>query len=215
MTRIASRFAPEAPAPHTDGPAAEGGDPAPATVAGLVARCQQGERAAQRLLYLQHVQSVNALAVRLLGRSAEAEDVVQDTFVTAFTRIHQLREGALFRAWLLRIAVREVHRRFRRQRLLAALGLGRRAASEPDASLEQLAAPGLPAEARAELRLLDRVLTRLPARERVAWMLRHIEGLELTEVASACDTSLATIKRWLTRAEQQVQRHLREEPSHG
>ena len=154
------------------------------------------------------------MAVRLLGRSAEAEDVVQDAFVAAFTRIHQLRDGALFRAWLLRITVHEVHRRFRRQRLLAALGMGRRADPEPDASLAQLAAPGLPAEAHAELRLLDRALAQLPARERIAWMLRHIEGLELTEVASACDKSLATIKRWLAHADQHVQRHLHEEPSH-
>jgi RNA polymerase sigma-70 factor (ECF subfamily) len=45
-------------------------------------------------------------------------------------------------------------------------------------------------------------------------MLRHVEGQELTEVASACDTSLATVKRWLARAEARVRAHITASQDH-
>src|SRR5947209_5598628 len=84
----------------------------------LVLRARAGDRDAETSLYRMHVTSVHALASRLLGRSEDAEDVVQDAFVTALGRLHQLRDAKLFRPWLMRITVREVHRRFRRRRLL-------------------------------------------------------------------------------------------------
>jgi RNA polymerase sigma-70 factor (ECF subfamily) len=171
----------------------------------LVARIRAGDKRAEETLYRIHVRAVSDLATRLLGRSHDAEDVVQDAFLTALARLSQLRDGAFFRAWLLRITVHEVHRRFRRRRLLSALGMD---SGHDDATLAALAMPTLGADLRAELAALDRALLQLPPKERVAWMLRHVEGQELTEVASACDTSLATIKRWLGRAEAHVRTHV-------
>ena len=177
----------------------------------LVARARNRERAAEELLYRAHVASVSALAMRLLGRANDAEDVVQDAFITAFSRIGQLREGGSFRAWLLRITVHEVHRRYRRRKLLRALGLDR---GTDDATLVALGAPNLESEQRAELAALDQALSQLPARERIVWMLRHVEGNELTEIASACEASLATIKRWLARADAHVAAHVAGEVAH-
>ena len=177
----------------------------------LVARVRAGDRSAEEALYRTHVEAVAALAMRLLGRSGDAEDVVQDVFVTALTRIDQLRDGALFRAWLMRITVHDVHRRFRRRKLVRALGLDRGA---DDAGLTQLAGPQLDVEQRAELAALDRALSRLPTRERIVWMLRHVEGQELAEIASACEASLATIKRWLARANARIAVHVAGGVSH-
>jgi RNA polymerase sigma-70 factor (ECF subfamily) len=177
----------------------------------LVARIRAGDKRAEEVLYRCHAQAVGALAARLLGRSHEAEDVVQDAFVTALARLHQLRDAGSFRAWLLRITVREVHRRYRRRRLLRTLGLD----SEPnDASLAELVGRSCGAEVRAELAALDRALLRLPARERIAFMLRHVEGQELTEIASACHASLASVKRWIARADALVRAHVAMETEH-
>ena len=177
----------------------------------LVARIRAGDKRAEEVLYRCHAHAVGALAARLLGRSHEAEDVVQDAFITALARLHQLREGSLFRAWLLRITVREVHRRYRRQRLLRSLGFDN---APHDTSLAELAVASFGAEVRAELAALDRALLRLPARERVAFMLRHVEGQELTEIASACHASLASVKRWIARAEALVRAHVAMETEH-
>jgi RNA polymerase sigma-70 factor (ECF subfamily) len=177
----------------------------------LVARARAKDRSAEELLYRTHVESVTGLAMRLLGRSSDAEDVVQDAFVTAFTRMDQLRDGALFRAWLMRITVHEVHRRYRRRKLLRTLGLDR---GQDDVSLAGLAAPHVEADQRAELAVLDRVLARLPARQRLVWMLRNVEGQELAEIASACEASIASVKRWLALADQRIAAHVAGEVSH-
>jgi RNA polymerase sigma-70 factor (ECF subfamily) len=169
--------------------------------AACVAAALRGERRAEELLYRRHAPAVIATATRLLGRSAEAEDVVQDSFVTAFERLAQLAQPAAFRGWVVRIAVRHVHRRFRRRRLLRALGLDR---ASDDAGLAQLALPMLDPESRAELSRIDAALQRLPAEQRVAFVLRHVEGYELAEAAALCGCSLATFKRRVQRAENAV-----------
>jgi RNA polymerase sigma-70 factor (ECF subfamily) len=66
-----------------------------------------------------------------------------------------------------------------------------------------------------ELRWLDAALARIDDRERIAWMLRHVEGLALEEVAEACSCSLATVKRRISAAEAVVHRHLADSTQHG
>jgi RNA polymerase sigma-70 factor (ECF subfamily) len=171
----------------------------------LVARVVAGDRAAEEMLYRRHAPSVLRLATRLLRSNEDASDVLQDAFVSAFEDIGALREHDAFRAWVHRIAVRLVHRRFRRRRLLAMIGLDER---HDEVSLESLADESASPEARVELRWLDAALLRIDDRERVAWMLRHVEGLALEEVAEACDCSLATAKRRIAAADAVVQRHL-------
>lgn len=174
--------------------------------AALVAGVLSGDRSAEEALYRRHAASVLRLATRLLRSHEDAMDVLQDAFVSAFEELGSLREHDAFQGWVHRIAVRLVHRRFRRRRLLGLLGLDR---SRHDAvSLESLADGSASQEARVELRWLDAALARIDDRERIAWMLRHVEGLALEEVAEACECSLATVKRRITSAEAVVRRHL-------
>jgi RNA polymerase sigma-70 factor, ECF subfamily len=172
------------------------------TDAELVARALDGERLALHLLYSRHVCAVAERITRLLARSVEAEDVVQDAFIAAFRDLPQLGERERFAPWLMSIAVRQAHRRFRRRRLLARFGLDQGA---DDARLAQVADPAASPEQRAELARLDGKLARVPADQRLAWMLRHVEGCTLDEVAEQCGCSLATAKRWLDKAERQLQ----------
>jgi RNA polymerase sigma-70 factor, ECF subfamily len=163
-----------------------------------------GDRAAEEALYRRHAPSVLRLATRLLRSNEDASDVLQDAFVTAFEDLGALREPPAFRAWVHRITVRLVHRRFRRRRLLGFLGLDRTS----EVSLESLADESASQEARVELRWLDAALARIDGNERIAWMLRHVEGLALEEVAETCDCSLATVKRRIAAAERVVRLHL-------
>jgi RNA polymerase sigma-70 factor (ECF subfamily) len=164
-----------------------------------VERAQRGERFALQVLYTRHVRAVSARVTRLLARSADAEDVVQDAFMLAFRDLANLADAQRFGGWLMGIAVHQAHRRFRRRRLLARFGLDR---GTDDAQLAQLAHPGLGPDRLYQLAELDRELARLSAELRVTWMLRHVEGCELGEVAEQCGCSLATVKRRLHRAEQ-------------
>ncbi len=170
----------------------------------LVRRALEGDTWAEEALFRRHVRVIARTVLRLLGNRSEAEDVVQDTFVSALADLHKLRDPSSARTWLIGIAVHRVHRRFRRQKLRRLLGLER--ASE--GPLERQASPGLDPERRAELALLDAQLERLPAKDRTAWILRNVEGMSLKETADAIGCSLATIKRRIAKAEAAIRAHV-------
>lgn len=191
-------------APHlrvVDDPARKGaGD------ADWVEGARRGDPGAEEAIYRAYAPAVLTLTTRLLGRRADAEDATQDTFLIAFTKLAQLRDASALRPWLMCIAVSQARRRFRRRRLLSALGLS---IGADDATLESLVAPGVSAEARVDLAVLDRILGTLPANHRIAWMLRYVEGEPLDAVARACGCSLATAKRWIGSADTQVRAEVR------
>jgi RNA polymerase sigma-70 factor (ECF subfamily) len=171
----------------------------------LARRAAKGDRWSREVLYRRHAGSLLGLTTRLLGNRGDAEEIVQETFLVAFEKLGTLRDADALAAWLAQIAVNLVRHRLRRLRFMRLLGVD---GAAEDATLEAFAAPGLDPEASSELALLDRALARLAPDLRIAWMLRHVEGLELTEVASACRCSLATIKRRLAAAGDVVRRHV-------
>jgi RNA polymerase sigma-70 factor (ECF subfamily) len=169
----------------------------------LVRRARAGDRWAAEALYRRHVGDVSRIATLLLRRHADAEDAVQDAFVSALSKLERLREPAAFGGWVARIVANGARGRLRRRRVLGWFAIDR---AEDDASLDQIAAPGATPEQRAELALLDRALQTLSHAERTAWTLRHVEGWSLAEIADALGVSLATAKRRLQAAQQRVER---------
>jgi|SRR6188768_2388309 len=160
----------------------------------LVRGLKAAEPWAERALLQAEAVRVERLLTRILGFCAELDDLTQEVFIRAFARIAELREPESLRAWLGSIAVfvaREAIRRKRRRRWL--LFLSAEQLQEPPAAAASL-------EARAALRVFYEVLDGFAADERIAFSLRFVEGMELTEVAEACQVSLATIKRRLKRA---------------
>jgi RNA polymerase sigma-70 factor (ECF subfamily) len=178
----------------------------------IIDRAIRGDRWSREVLYRRHASYLLGLATRLLANRGEAEEIVQDAFIAAFEQLRTLRDPAALRVWLGQIVVNLVRHRLRRLRLLRVLGLDRGAA---DATLEALAAPGAHPEVCGELALVDRALAKLRSDLRVAWMLRHVEGLELTEVAEVSGCSLATIKRRLAEADAFVRAHASLGPASG
>ena len=172
----------------------------------LVERIRGGDAKSREQIYRRHVDYIAGMATRILRSTDAGEDVVQDTFVIAFDRMDDLRDPAALRGWLASIAISQVHRRLARQRLLRILGLDR---PLEDAPLDELAIFDTTAEVRSELAALDLVLRRLPADQRIAWMLRHVEGESLDAVAVACRCSLATVKRRIAAADERVRAHVK------
>lgn len=80
----------------------------------LVSRALQRDQQAFAALYDRYADRLYDYARRQTGSTADAGDIVQDTFVLAIQRLHQLRDPSLVRPWLYAIARSEVHRRHRR-----------------------------------------------------------------------------------------------------
>jgi len=195
---------------HVDSPAGETNVTRAPTIdelsdAGLVERACRGQAWAEEALFRKHVDFVSALAGRLLRDRAEADDVVQETFVAAFEGLGALTDGSSFRAWLTSIAVHKAHRRFRRRRLLSLLGLYE---SSHDVAMTASLAVDAPQEARAELAWLEQLLETSNDEDRAAWILRHVEGSSLEETAHLCGCSLTTVKRRIGRVQAMVEAHL-------
>jgi RNA polymerase sigma-70 factor (ECF subfamily) len=164
----------------------------------LVRAARAGEDWAAEALVRRHARALNGLALRLLGRDGDVDDVVQDAFVAAFAALGRLQDPQAFQAWLSGILVRIVGKLIRRRRLLARLGLGR-ASSAID--LDALIAATVPQDDAVELRRLYALAQRLPAAVRVPLILQRVEGLGLDEIARLTGASLATVKRRVAEAE--------------
>jgi RNA polymerase sigma-70 factor (ECF subfamily) len=164
----------------------------------LVAEALAGDTEARRILYERHVGYVSGMTRRMLRSADASEDVVQDAFILAFRKLATLRDGNAFRGWLATIAVRLVRQRIRYARLLRVLGVD---VAIDDVPLAELARDDVTAEARSELAAIDAALATLPANQRIAWMLRHVEDEPLAVVVERCGCSLATAKRWIGAAD--------------
>ena len=207
VTADASR-APEKPRPSTGnvvrlvvpprGPdAARGSRPdARATSApsdeALVRAVQAGERWAASALVERYSAMVERLLRRVLGHDQEIEDLVQDALCTVLTSIHQVRDGAAVKGWVAQIAIHTAHRAIRKRRLYRWLLFWY---PKPNEEMES------PVGSRDALRRVYAALEELPPDERVPFALRFIDEMPLEDVAAACNVSLATIKRRLSRAE--------------
>jgi RNA polymerase sigma-70 factor (ECF subfamily) len=168
------------------------GDGDPAVFARALAA---GETWAERGLLEQHTGHLERILTHILGRRQDIDDLVQEVFVRAFERVDELREPRALRRWLTAIAVfvaRETIRARKRRRWLVFL---------PPAETPEIPCVDASPELRAAVKAFYEVVGQLDADDRIAFTLRFVEGMELTDVAAACGVSLATIKRRLKQAE--------------
>jgi RNA polymerase sigma-70 factor, ECF subfamily len=162
-----------------------------AIVAALKARQPAGGAA----LYDRHHEHVRRVLIRMIGPGAHVGDLVQDVFVSAIDSIDRLERPESLRAWLSSIAVFRARAEIRaraRSRWFPLFG-----ADDLPETDAQVATP----EIDEAVRTTYLVLEKLGADERIAFALRFVDGMELVEVAEACEVSLATIKRRLARAQ--------------
>ena len=133
--------------------------------------------------------------MRVLGPNPEIGDPAQDVFVAALESIHKLEQPGALRGWLAQIAVFHARHCLRGRKQWSILRFFSPEHLPPGRARET------DFEASEALRATYRVLSSLPVDERIAFTLRFVEGMNLTDVAAASRVSLATVKRRLLRAE--------------
>jgi RNA polymerase sigma-70 factor (ECF subfamily) len=156
----------------------------------LVARYAAGDQAAARLLTHRHAPRVFALARRMLGDTAEAEDVTQEAMLRLWRIAPEWEERAALGTWLYRVASNLCIDRLRRRRPTAEV---------PDLPDER---PGVlrGLEARDRAAALQAALARLPDRQRLAVLLRHFEDRSNPEIAAVLEVSVEAVESLLARA---------------
>jgi len=154
----------------------------------LMAHHAAGMPGAARVLAERHAGRILSLATRMLGGDmAEAEDVTQETMLRLWRLAPDWQPGrAQVSTWLYRVAANLCTDRLRRRR-----GVGLDTISEPEDELLGAEAQLL---ARDRLAALQVALDGLPERQRLAVVLRHIEGLSNPEIAEVLDTSVEAVE---------------------
>jgi RNA polymerase sigma-70 factor, ECF subfamily len=147
----------------------------------------------------EHVPNVYRFALRLTGDRHRAEDLTQETFLRAWQRQEQLREGRAVRVWLFRIAANLWTDEIRRGDLPTA--------SIPNQDFEAVcerATPDRTAESKEELQRALRLLDGLPARQRTVLYLTAVEDLSLSDVADVIGIDKNTAKVHLSLARKKM-----------
>jgi RNA polymerase sigma-70 factor (ECF subfamily) len=176
----------------------------------LLERSRHGDRDAFAALVNRYQDDLYTMALRMLASPADAADVVQETFLRAYTRLPELR-GASVRGWLYRVAVNCSH------------DVQRRVVRRPADPLEDAAGnivdlpdPALGPEAsalqRERVAAVRDALQSVPAVFRVALVLRDVNDLSYEEISEALRVPIGTVRSRLNRGRSLLAAALRQSP---
>jgi RNA polymerase sigma-70 factor, ECF subfamily len=161
----------------------------------LVRALQEGDPSSPAVLFDRYSGHVQQVLANILGVDPDLADLLNEVFLQALKSIHKIHDGQLFKAWITRIAVftaRGCIRSRRRQRWLS---------FSPAEELPEIPTPEVSPELREAVRAAHQVIASMGVDLQIVFTLRFVQGMGLREVATACDVSLATIKRRLAKAE--------------
>ena len=176
--------------------------------ASLVARARRQDEAAVRSLVRQHNRRLFRIARSIVRNEVEAEDVVQETYLKAFSKLADFRGDSSFGTWLCRIALNEALGRLRRR----GVRVGQLEHEELEAAAEIIPFPLSAGHAdperimiQNEVRgLLERAIDGLPETFRCVLVARLIEGMSVAETAELFELREETVKTRLHRARQML-----------
>lgn len=149
---------------------------------------------AYQLLWRRFHPIVTAMVRRRLRHQGETEDLVQEVFLAVFRGAHALRDPLALRAFVLTITARMLNRRLKRRRVDLQLMSGNQA------QVENLAGVTASPTAKHAMAGLRKLMARLRAREREAFLLHFVGGLDASDVARRLGVSTPTARRSLSRA---------------
>lgn len=194
--------------PHGSPPTASDDEP---TEARLVEAVRRGDTAAFDVLVRRYLRRAYAVAYRLLDHREDAEDLVQEAFMTALEKIDTFQPGRPFGPWFFRILTN-------RGQNLRASRSRRATQSIPRDAAARTTSPAAAAE-RADLRAwLDDAMAQLPERQRLIVQLFEVDGFSGAEIATMLEMPPATVRWNLHQARQRLRAALaplREEETHG
>jgi RNA polymerase sigma-70 factor (ECF subfamily) len=178
----------------------------------LVQRAKHGELAAFETLATRYERQVYALAMRMLRHEQDAEDVTQQTFLSALEGLPGFREEARFSTWLMRIATYAALKVIRKRRGLPTVSLEQSTEApddddhipHPEYIADWRESPERLVQRQETRRLIEEALDKLDEKHRWVFVLRDIEGLSVQETAAALGLSEANVKVRLLRARLQL-----------
>lgn len=166
-----------------------------------ILRCQSGDASAFRPLVARYERRAFWVAYHMVGHVDDAQDIVQEAFIRVYRALPRFQAGKRFFTWFYRIILHLAIDHLRRGRETSEIGL------DAAAALDE----GSCDPARSLLRdeaseRVQRLLKRLPERDRAILILRDIEGFAAKEIAEIVGSNPATVRWWLFLARKEFRR---------
>ncbi len=176
-----------------------------------IQRAQHGDRTAFECLYRLHSRRVYAVCMRMVGDSAEAEDLTQEAFLRLLRKIRTFRGESAFSTWLHRLTVNIVLMRLRKKSP-PMVSIETTPAPDDETSWPRIdfGAPDLLLEGSIDRINIDRCIQRLPVGYRSIFVLHDIEGYEHHEIAEILGRSVGVSKSQLHKARTRLRELLHE-----
>lgn len=173
---------------------------------------QKGDAAAFEQLYRLHSRRVYALCLRMVGNTAEAEDLAQEAFLQLFRKIHTFRGESAFSTWLHRLAVNVVLMKLRKKTLPET---SLEETTEPDEETggprRDIGAPDVLLTGSIDRVNLERAVEQLPPGYKTVFVLHDVQGYEHNEIAEIMGCSIGNSKSQLHKARMRLRDLLQEE----
>ena len=167
-------------------------------IADLVSNCRKGSRSAQYRLYLMYSGSMFSICRRFIDNSADAEEILQDSFVKAFTKIGKLKDNSKFGSWLKKITINECVNFIKKKKIVF---------EEFSDSIQNIAYDD---EQKFNINpeLVNKEIANLPDGCRVIFNLYLIENYKHKEIAKMLNITESTSKSQYQRAKQLLKNRL-------
>ena len=176
----------------------------------LLQRTAKGDRAAFAGLYDRFSRPLFSTALRILGDSREAEDVVQESFIQAYLKLDTFQRNSRFFTWLYRIAFNFALARRRRRKNHQSLDESREnSGAEPEFDGD---GPDLRMSRNEDIQLVHRALALLSEDHRSILVLREMEDLAYEDIAEVLKISIGTVRSRLNRARAALKQQLEKFP---
>ncbi len=156
----------------------------------LIIQCKKQDATAQGELYKQYNRILFAICLRYSPNYTEAEDNLQDAFITIFKKIEQYNAKGSFEGWMKRVTVNTVLQKYRKQRTFEIVDEGQ-IEDEAEVEIESEEIP---------LDVLLKIVQELPDRYRLVFSMYVMDGYQHKEIAEMLGISDGTSKSNLARA---------------
>jgi RNA polymerase sigma-70 factor, ECF subfamily len=144
---------------------------------------------------------VAKIARRILGASSEVEDLIQDVFLATVKDVHKIKDPACLKPWLATVTTRMAKRRRFRSSVHPTMNH-----DEAGAGVDLAKDDGPSPESTADISEHIQKVLSLPDELKTPWLLKHVEGRTLEDVAEQCDCSLSTAARRIQTASGRITR---------
>jgi RNA polymerase sigma-70 factor (ECF subfamily) len=163
----------------------------------LISRAAGGDSSAFQALVERHRSMVYRVAYQFAGNHHDAEDIAQEVFIKVYRSLDRFRQDAQLTSWMYRIVMNACIDHRRRQRPAVAAPFGEEAEQRMLNTPEERPDPEERAYAGELGQVLESEIGRLPNGQRVVFVMRHHQGMKLSEIAEALGLAEGTVKRQL------------------